>query len=282
MNYFNRYVLAGLFLAAFLFSATASDSPSQLKPFVRGSWKEILQAHSGRPTLVEFWGVTCGPCKVELPMLGQFMKDHPGIDIVTVSADLVPDLPEATRSMLSKAGLQSSENWIFDDGFVERLQFEVDPAWQGDIPRTVLIARDGTVTTIEGMAEAPALEKWASQQVAEAAPPDPIQDDSFFTHLHTGTAMANITVTPARVGPVDIAIQLETADEAPLTAEAVSVTLSSDKPGNASQTLQAISTGASQWHVKASMPVAGIWMLGLGISVNATDKVSVQSPIVIK
>ena len=94
--------------------------------------------------------------------------------------------------------------------------------------------------------------------------------------------MANITVSPAHVGPVDIAIQLETADETPLAAEAVSVTLSSDQPGNTTQTLQAISTGDSQWHVKTSMPAAGIWMLGLGISVNATDKVSVQSPIIIK
>jgi hypothetical protein len=84
--------------------------------------------------------------------------------MVTVSADLVPDLPGATRAMLEKAGLWPAENWIFSDGFVERLRFEIDPAWQGDIPRTLLIARDGTVTTIEGSAEIPELEKWSAQQ----------------------------------------------------------------------------------------------------------------------
>ena len=57
------------------------------------------------PTLVHFWGVTCGPCKVELPLLGQFAKKHPEIDVVTISADLVPNLPAATQSMLDKAGL---------------------------------------------------------------------------------------------------------------------------------------------------------------------------------
>jgi thiol-disulfide isomerase/thioredoxin len=164
-----RYLLAAIFFAAFLAPAPGSEKPpSQLKPFVRGSWQEVLRSHAGRPTLVHFWGVTCGPCKVELPLLGKFMKDHANIDVVTISADLVPDLPGATRAMLEKSGLWLAENWIFNDGFVERLRFEIDPAWQGDIPRTLLIARDGTVTTIEGSAEIPDLEKWSAQQLAAA------------------------------------------------------------------------------------------------------------------
>jgi thiol-disulfide isomerase/thioredoxin len=150
----------------FLLSAPASEAPPQLKPFGRGSWQDIVRSHAGRPTIVHFWGVTCGPCKVELPLLGEFMKDHSAIDVVTISADLVPDLPEATRSMLEKSGLRFAENWIFGDGFVERLRFEIDPAWQGDIPRTMLISRDGTITTIEGSAEMTDLEKWSNQQLA--------------------------------------------------------------------------------------------------------------------
>jgi thiol-disulfide isomerase/thioredoxin len=161
-----RYLLAGMFVVAFLLSAPASEAPRDLKSFTRGSWQDILRSHAGRPTLVHFWGVTCGPCKVELPLLGGFMRDHSGIDVVTISADLVPDLPEATRSMLEKSGLGSAENWIFSDGFVERLRFEVDPGWQGDIPRTLLISRDGTIATIEGSAEIADLEKWSDQQIA--------------------------------------------------------------------------------------------------------------------
>jgi thiol-disulfide isomerase/thioredoxin len=161
-----RHLLAGVFLVGLLLSATASEAPQQMKPFVRGSWQDVLRSHAGRPTLVHFWGVTCGPCKVELPLLGKFMTDHAGIDVVTISADLVPDLPGATRSMLEKAGLGPAENWTFSDGFVERLRFEIDPAWQGDIPRTILISRDGTMITIEGSAEMKELEKWSDQQLA--------------------------------------------------------------------------------------------------------------------
>lgn len=161
-----RLLLAVIFLIACLGEVPMAETPSgpALKPFVRGSWQQMLRAHAGRPTLVHFWGVTCGPCKVELPLLGQFMKEHSELDVVMISADLVPNLEGPTRTMLEKAGLASAENWIFSDGFVERLRFEIDPAWQGDIPRTLLIARDGTVTTIEGSAEIPDLKKWLVQQ----------------------------------------------------------------------------------------------------------------------
>jgi len=159
-----KRLLAAIFLLSAVAAAPAAEAPSGMKPFVRGSWQEMLHAHAGRPTLVHFWGVTCGPCRIELPLLGQFMKDHSELDVVTISADLVPNLPGAARGMLEKAGLGAAENWLFSDGFVERLRFEIDPAWQGEIPRTLLIARDGTVTTIEGSAEIPDLEKWLVQQ----------------------------------------------------------------------------------------------------------------------
>jgi len=159
-----RWLLAVIFLAASLAAAPGAETSSELKPFVRGSWQDVLRSHAGRPTPVHFWGVTCGPCKIELPLLGKFMKSHSELAVVMISADLVPNLPGAARAMLEKAGLGSAENWIFNDGFVERLRFEIDPAWQGEIPRTLLIARDGTVTTIEGTAEIPDLEKWLAQQ----------------------------------------------------------------------------------------------------------------------
>lgn len=158
-----RRLFAFFLLLAMVPPGLASDDGA-LKPFERGSWQKLLHSHAGHPTLVHFWGVTCGPCKVELPQLGRFMKDHPDIDVVTISADLVPNLPDATRSMLDHAGLGSAENWIFSDGFADRLRFEIDPAWQGDIPRTMLVARDGTITTIEGSAEIADLNKWSDAQ----------------------------------------------------------------------------------------------------------------------
>jgi hypothetical protein len=105
-------------------------------------------------------------------------------------------------------------------------------------------------------------------------------DESFFTHLHTETAMANVTVSPGRAGPVVITIQLETADELPLEARSVSVTLTN--PGTASQVAQAERTDDNQWQARMSAPSPGRWMLGLGISISDTDRVDIESPIMIR
>jgi copper transport protein len=103
-------------------------------------------------------------------------------------------------------------------------------------------------------------------------------DESFFTHLHTEKAMANVTVSPGRAGPVVIAIQLETTDELPLQAKSVSVTLT-----NATASAeQAERTDDDQWQARMSAPSPGRWMLGLGISISDTDKVNIESPILIR
>jgi hypothetical protein len=41
-------------------------------------------------------------------------------------------------------GIAAAENWTFNDDFVERLRYEIDPRWRGEIPRTLLITRDGS------------------------------------------------------------------------------------------------------------------------------------------
>jgi thiol-disulfide isomerase/thioredoxin len=165
----NRYLTHGLLAVAgatMLAGLAMADATIGIKPFERGSWQAIRQAHAGRPTLVHFWGVTCGPCKVELPQLGKFAKLHPGVDVVMIDADLVPNTPAAVKAMVTQAGLASAESWAFGDTFAERLRYEIDPKWQGDIPRTVLIGKDGSARTIEGSAEAADLEKWAAGQGA--------------------------------------------------------------------------------------------------------------------
>jgi copper transport protein len=109
-----------------------------------------------------------------------------------------------------------------------------------------------------------------------------VPNDSFFTHLHTEKAMANVTVSPARVGPVQFAIQLETVEELPLKAKAVSIRLTERQTGRALQTIDAASGGDDQWRASISVPSAGIWMLALAIAITDADKVEIVAPIVIK
>src|SRR5258705_4756798 len=100
-------------------------------------------------------------------------------------------------------------------------------------------------------------------------------DENFFTHLHTDKAMANITVSPGRAGPVEIMIQLETMDELPLTAKAVSVTLSNTRTGARLPQIEAARKEDDRWYAKVSVPTPGDWTLGLGITISDTDGVNV-------
>jgi copper(I)-binding protein len=161
------------------------------------------------------------------------------------------------------------------------------PLRQGErVPVTLTFERAGAIKTmfdVQAMgAQAPAATSVAEAAKTAAAPVAAGDDESFFTHLHAEKAMANVTVSPGRAGPVEIAIQLENADELPLTAKAVTVTLGNSETGVAPVTAQAEQVSNDQWRVRMSAPVAGLWSLGLGITITASDTVNVVSPILIR
>lgn len=121
----------------------------------------------------------------------------------------------------------------------------------------------------------------APKPVLAAIADDP--DEPFFTHFCNPKAMANITVSPGRAGPVEIAIQLEDGDERPLTtATGVSVTLANPDKGIAPVTAIAEHAGGDKWVARMDAPQSGRWSLDLGIRLSATDGVSIEAPILIR
>jgi thiol-disulfide isomerase/thioredoxin len=154
-----------LLLVAPIERATAGEP----LPFGRGSWQELRQAHVGRPTVVHFWALSCGPCLVELPVWGALVRERPDLRLVLVNTDRVLEKPERMLATLDKAGLRAVENWAFADRFEERLRFEVDPHWRGELPRTLLIARDGAVTAFSGAADPTTIRRWLDNQVRDSS-----------------------------------------------------------------------------------------------------------------
>ena len=115
-------------------------------------------------------------------------------------------------------------------------------------------------------------------------PPRALQgaDEAFFTHLHTGKLMADVSIAPGRAGPVEISITLRTPDEHPLAAQAVTVTLENAALGIEPISAEAKLTPAGQWQAAMTAPVAGRWSLGLAVRVSDFDVVDVEAPILIK
>jgi thiol-disulfide isomerase/thioredoxin len=153
-----------LFLALALglsaFTAQASDP----LPFERGSWAKLRANHADQATVIHFWGLTCGPCLVELPSWGKLLAERPDLKLVLVAADPLPQSPEQVAATLDRAGLATAESWSFVDRFYERLRYEIDTTWAGELPRTLLIARDGTITALPGVADLAAVRAWLDLQ----------------------------------------------------------------------------------------------------------------------
>ena len=151
-------------LVALMLLVALPAAASELRPFERGSWQDLRQAHAGRPLVVHFWGLTCGPCLVELPRWAALHRERPDLDLVLVAADPIPEDPKWTAETLTKAGLDGVESWGFADRFADRLLYEIDPQWRGELPRTLLIDRTGQVTVISGVADLGRVRAWLNEQ----------------------------------------------------------------------------------------------------------------------
>lgn len=157
------------FVAGLLCLTVLSVVPSQalaaqeIKPFVRGSYQEIVAARKGKPFIVNFWSLSCGYCKVELDMFKKLAKKYPKLDLVLVSTD-TPEEEKLVSATLAKLSLGKAEAWIFSDSFTERLRFDVDKKWQGELPRTYFFSTKGEVTAISGKVEQKEVEHWIKEQ----------------------------------------------------------------------------------------------------------------------
>ena len=154
--------------------AAAEAAAPGLRQFRRGSWAALRAGDAGRRTLGHFWGRSCGPCLLELPGWGGLAGAAAG-RVVTVAADPFPSPPAALRSALAEAGLAEAglaeagpaesapggaEAWYFAERFPGRLYAEVDPDWQGELPYTVRLDRDGSASGRIGVADLAALGAW--------------------------------------------------------------------------------------------------------------------------
>lgn len=156
-----RTVALALLLAL---AAVPGAQAADPQPFERGSWSKLMAAHEGQPTIVHLWGLTCAPCLVELPHWAKLQKERPDMRLVLVAADPVPQPPARVEDMLTRTGLGKIESWSFADRFNERLRYEIDPSWSGELPRTLMIDRQGKVTTLSGVADLADVKAWLDRQ----------------------------------------------------------------------------------------------------------------------
>lgn len=142
-------------------AATAHAAPLAPKAFVQGSMKEVAAAHAGKPFILAFWSLSCVHCKANLEQFGKLLQHKPHLPLVLVSTD-TPEEHAAILATLEKYGLEKLQTWVFADSFVERLHFEIDRRWRGEIPRTYLYDANHQARTITGKLDEAETERWVN------------------------------------------------------------------------------------------------------------------------
>lgn len=130
--------------------------------FIQGSMKQIRQQYSGRPYILVLWSLDCVYCAGELRYLGKLIKQQPDLPLVLVSTDSM-EQSSNILTRLEKFGLAAKPGYAFADDFVERLRWEIDPAWYGELPRNYLVDAGGRSKLVRGQLQPEQLQRWLVQ-----------------------------------------------------------------------------------------------------------------------
>jgi copper transport protein len=97
-------------------------------------------------------------------------------------------------------------------------------------------------------------------------------------HLHAGQAMAYLTITPARIGPVTVSIDLMANDLTPLQAKEVTLVLANPDAGIEPIRRAATDTGDGAWQIDGLIvPIAGRWSVRLDVLISDFEQVRLES-----
>ena len=148
-------------IATLLFAGLAQ---AEVRPYVAGSLQQIEREHRGQPFILSFWSATCTHCPAELKALGELVGRHPRLALVIVATDTPAEAPELQR-LAQSYGLAGQAQWVFADTQPERLRYEIDRRWYGELPRTYFYDRQHRRDGRSGVVPVEQLERWASEHV---------------------------------------------------------------------------------------------------------------------
>ncbi|WP_371323936.1 TlpA disulfide reductase family protein [Dechloromonas sp. ZY10] len=137
---------------------------AELRSFVSGSLEQIQAERAGKPFILALWSASCTHCPAELKALGQLLKRTPGLDVVLVATDTPAEAAQLTR-LAAGYGLGRQAQWVFADEQPERLRFQIDRRWYGELPRTYLYDGQHRREAYSGLIPAAQLERWLAANV---------------------------------------------------------------------------------------------------------------------
>jgi len=169
-NQFFQNRVKNLFIALFavfcLNSSIVNASETAYKPFVKGSFAQIQQKNKDRPYIIAFWSVTCAYCMKELALFGELMEKYPNVKLITITTDAFLE-DDTVEELMARKKLKGTETWVFADNYVERLYFDINPRWRGELPLTYFFDKNGEMLKHMGVVNEAELVEWLDNQSVE-------------------------------------------------------------------------------------------------------------------
>lgn len=133
-----RILIICHFLLLCAIALPAHAEQATLKPFVPGSYKQLLDSSANKPFMLVIWSITCSSCLKDMALLNKMHKSRPEIDTVMLATDDASATGQI-QQILAKNELTGLENWFFADENPQKLRYEIDPEWYGELPRTYFL-----------------------------------------------------------------------------------------------------------------------------------------------
>lgn len=142
-----RYYLAVALL--FCFAGFAQAQEKFIQTFNLGSFQQILRENAAQPFVLAIWSVDCPSCLKDMLVINEIRQKHPDLKFIMLSTD-EPTAMQAVKGILARNGLMDVENWIFGTVDAQKLRYEIDPSWYGELPRTYFYTASGNRTAKSG------------------------------------------------------------------------------------------------------------------------------------
>ena len=137
-----------IFLCSIVQLGKAEQTP--LKLFVSGSYQQLLDSNANKPFVLVVWSITCSSCLKDMALLSKMHKSNPKINMVMLATDDTSATDDINK-ILAKNELTDLENWIFADENPQKLRYEIDPKWYGELPRTYFLNKQHEREGISGV-----------------------------------------------------------------------------------------------------------------------------------
>ncbi|PPD04697.1 MAG: hypothetical protein CTY29_04355 [Methylobacter sp.] len=140
-----------LFILLLVFTAfpVQSEISSELKAFKGGSYQQLLSGNQGKPFILVLWSTTCTSCLKDMAIIRSLHEEMPKLKIVMLATDDVSEAEEV-KSILKANNLTALDNWVFADDDSQRLYYEIDPKWYGELPRAYFFTANHERTGVSG------------------------------------------------------------------------------------------------------------------------------------